>query len=239
MAMTEDDHMHASRLEPAGSGQATPLGRIQLKQVRLNRLNRAEVPSPHEAYDESNDLPRDDAAADAEQSSPGLDPGAMERLVGYLDLFDRLTDDELSRLSAVDAVLVHRVRHQIEDVREQLGAYSDLLPRLSNDELARLTDSELAVVRFWRLSQPWGSAAWRTAEGSDLRQVPEDDALDPTDVQEAFEEGEFVDPTVVAPELRAVVGPPPRGRAYAVGREGERMVPFELEDDGYEFAPEE
>jgi hypothetical protein len=163
----------------------------------------------------------------------------MERLVGYLDLFDRLSDGELARLSDVDPMLVQRVRLQIEDVRDQLGVYSDLLPRLTNDELARLTETELAVVRFWRLSQPWGSPAWQTTEGSDLLHVPGAEPPIPDDTTDigaaALDEQDFESPDVVAPELRAVEGPPPRGRAYAVGREEDRLVPVELEDDGYEY----
>lgn len=75
-------------------------------------------------------------------------------LVPYLDLFCRLSDEELARLADVDAELVANLRHQVIAIDEGLQGYADLLPRLSDDELVRLTGATPKTIRFWRLCQP-------------------------------------------------------------------------------------
>ena len=112
------------------------LGRIALKQVRVSR---AEV-----------------EARNREQSSGARSKSAnpRNRLVPYLDLFCRLSDDELSRLARAPVNAVEGLRQQIEEVNRALGRFADLLPRLTDDELGRLTGASVKTIRFWRLSQP-------------------------------------------------------------------------------------
>lgn len=79
---------------------------------------------------------------------------SMNRLVPYLDLFDKLGDVEISRLAAVPLEIVARMRVQVLDVQQQLARWRDLLPRLSDAELSRLTNVSEKTVRFWRLTRP-------------------------------------------------------------------------------------
>lgn len=116
------------------NGGAETLGRIALKQVRVSR---AEV-----------------EARNREASGPRKASNPMNRLVPYLDLFSRLSDEELSRLSGTPVNAVENLRQQVDEVNRALGRWVDLLPRLSDDELARLTGATVKTIRFWRLSQP-------------------------------------------------------------------------------------
>ncbi|PRQ08226.1 hypothetical protein [Enhygromyxa salina] len=118
--------------DPNGSPET--LGRIALKQVRVTR---AEV-----------------EARSRESSSARKTPNPMNRLVPYLDLFSRLSDEDLARLARAPITAVESLRLQIDEVSRALGRFADLLPRLSDDELARLTGATVKTVRFWRLSQP-------------------------------------------------------------------------------------
>lgn len=120
--------------EPNAGGDGT-LGRIALKQVRVSR---AEVEARS----------REASGNAARKANP------MNRLVPYLDLFWRLSDDELSRLARTPTSAVEALRQQVDEVNRALGRYADLLPRLSDDELARLTGASSKTIRFWRLSQP-------------------------------------------------------------------------------------
>ncbi len=134
---------HSSRVmqgddSNAGSADGT-LGRIALKQVRMSR---AEVEARN----------REASQAHTAAARKGTNP--MNRLVPYLDLFSRLSDDELSRLARAPVNAVESLRQQVEEVNRALGRYLDLLPRLTDDELARLTGATSKTIRFWRLSQP-------------------------------------------------------------------------------------
>src|SRR5690606_2164742 len=123
--------------DESNAGGDSTLGRIALKQVRVSR---AEV-----------------EARSREAGGPAPRKGAanpMNRLVPYLDLFWRLSDEELSRLARTPTSAVEGLRQQVEEVNRALGRYVDLLPRLSDDELARLTGATAKTIRFWRLSQP-------------------------------------------------------------------------------------
>jgi hypothetical protein len=113
------------------SGPET-LGRIALKQVRVSRA---------------------EAEARARESSAKTN-NPMNRLVPYLDLFGRLGDDELARLSGAPLHAVEGLRIQVDEVNRALGRFADLLARLSDDELSRLTGATAKTIRFWRLSQP-------------------------------------------------------------------------------------
>jgi hypothetical protein len=114
------------------SGPET-LGRIALKQVRVSRA---------------------EAEARARETTGPKSTNPMNRLVPYLDLFARLGDDELARLSGAPLQAVEGLRIQVDEVHRALGRFADLLPRLSDDELARLTGATSKTIRFWRLSQP-------------------------------------------------------------------------------------
>jgi hypothetical protein len=114
------------------SGPET-LGRIALKQVRVSRA---------------------EAEARARETSGGKASNPMNRLVPYLDLFGRLGDEELARLSGAPLLAVEGLRIQVDEVNRALGRFADLLPRLNDDELARLTGATVKTIRFWRLSQP-------------------------------------------------------------------------------------
>lgn len=129
------------------SSDTISIGRIALKQVRVKRN---ETPPP---------------AAAASSANP------MNRLVPYLDLFSRLNDDELARLSAVDPEVVAALRQQVVTIDRGLAAYVDLLPRLGDDELVRLTGAAVKTIRFWRLCQP------RQQRVPEQPQAPEPDAV--------------------------------------------------------------
>jgi hypothetical protein len=126
------------------SGDGT-LGRITLKQVRVSR---AEA----EARAREGSTTSASSSGVASERKPANNP--MNRLVPYLDLFDRLSDDELSRLARAPLNAVEGLRQQIEELNRALERYVDLLIRLNDDELARLTGASAKTIRFWRLSQP-------------------------------------------------------------------------------------
>lgn len=115
------------------SGGPETLGRIALKQVRVSR---AEV------------------EARTRESSGQKASNPMNRLVPYLDLFCRLGDEELARLSGAPLSTVEGLRVQIDEVNRALGRFADLLTRLSDEELSRLSGATVKTIRFWRLSQP-------------------------------------------------------------------------------------
>jgi hypothetical protein len=115
------------------TGGPETLGRIALKQVRVSR---AEV------------------EARTRESSGQKSTNPMNRLVPYLDLFCRLGDEELARLSGAPLQTVESLRLQVDEVNRALDRFSDLLTRLSDEELSRLTGATVKTIRFWRLSQP-------------------------------------------------------------------------------------
>lgn len=78
----------------------------------------------------------------------------MNRLVPYLDLFARLSDEELARLASVPTSAATNLRRQVIQVDRALERFADLLPRLSDAEMVRLTGATAKTVRFWRLCQP-------------------------------------------------------------------------------------
>jgi hypothetical protein len=119
------------------------IGRIALKQVRVSRAEaeaRTREPDPKKV---------------PPSSSP------LNRLVPYLDLFCRLSDEELSRLARTPTSAVETLRQQVEEVNRVLSRYVDLLPRLSDEELTRLTGGTAKTIRFWRLCQPRSSTETR------------------------------------------------------------------------------
>lgn len=102
--------------------------------------------------DDDPSAPRRDVAS---ATSPAGGPAA--RLVPYLDLFARLDDEELARLTEVDPATIAGMRRQIQDVSARLSEWADLLVRLDDDQLARLTGVAAKTIRFWRLCQPRAS----------------------------------------------------------------------------------
>lgn len=128
------------------------LGRIALK-----RMSRAEI----EARNREQTAQRRAASSSNASGSSGASSSASQagRLVPYLDLFSRLSDEELGRLARVTKPVVEGLRAQVDEVNRALGRYTDLLPRLADDELIRLTGASAKTIRFWRLCQPRGAAA--------------------------------------------------------------------------------
>jgi hypothetical protein len=118
------------------SSPDSTIGRIALKQVRVSRAE-AEA-----------------RTRDGEPSKKPPSNSPLNRLVPYLDLFGRLTDEELSRLARTPISAVETLRQQVDEVNRVLSRYVDLLPRLSDDEMIRLTGGTPKTIRFWRLCQP-------------------------------------------------------------------------------------
>lgn len=78
---------------------------------------------------------------------------ARSALVPYLDLFGRLGDEDLSKLSGAPLNVVSELRRQIEAVQKTLGSRRALLPELSDAELVKITGEKLMTIRFWRLTE--------------------------------------------------------------------------------------
>ncbi|MCA9704507.1 MAG: hypothetical protein KDK70_01520 [Myxococcales bacterium] len=149
--MHDDDRSTTPR-EPQGDRASVepngqPLGTIALRQVRVSR----------------GDV-QDKAKAEA---------NPMNRLVPYLDLYGRLSDEELSRLAGVAPAVVADLRRQVVQVDRALARFTDLLPRLTDAELVRLTGATPKTIRFWRLCQPrFGmagvdEAGWSVAQAAE------------------------------------------------------------------------
>jgi hypothetical protein len=137
--MADDDKSGAVRARESngpGSGDKK-LGRVAIKRVPVSRA---------------------EARRAAAQKNP------MNLLVPYLDLFPRLDDAQLSRLSGAAPELVAQLRGQVAEIGSALAPYADLLPRLSDDELVRLTGASIKTIRFWRLCRPKPDE--RPAEGA-------------------------------------------------------------------------
>ncbi len=162
------------------------IGRIALKQVRVSR---SEVESRSR---ETSDAKR---AASERSSQPSMADKAanpLNRLVPYLDLFCRLTDEELSRLARTPVSAVETLRQQVEEVGRALGRYVDLLPRLSDDELVRLTGATPKTIRFWRLSQPRGLQGDARRTNPDLTPTPQPlPRRETSGVRSVYDEGEL------------------------------------------------
>jgi len=94
------------------------------------------------------------AAIALRQVRADRDDNLMNRLVPYLDLFARLSDEELARLTEVPPNVAANLRQQVVQVDLALERFADLLPRLSDAELVRLTGATPKTIRFWRLCQP-------------------------------------------------------------------------------------
>lgn len=92
--------------------------------------------------------------AEVHDRPSSADANPMNRLVPYLDLYGRLSDDELARLAGVPASVAGNLRRQVVQVDRALARFTDLLPRLSDAELVRLTGATPKTIRFWRLCQP-------------------------------------------------------------------------------------
>lgn len=165
--------------ESSNVNDRVSIGRIPLKQVRVNRAER-----------------------EAAKANP------MNKLVPYLDLFDRLDDDEMARLAGVEAEVSAGLRSQVDAINEGLAAYVDLLPRLTDAELVRLTGASDRTIRFWRLCQPRGAATPAGATYPGARAdagVPDENRRVPTAphsvVTEHRGEAESIDPAGSAQEV--------------------------------------
>lgn len=101
------------------------------------------------------------------------DANPMNRLVPYLDLYGRLSDDELGRLASVPPSVVANLRRQVVQVDRALARFTDLLPRLTDAEMVRLTGATPKTIRFWRLCQPRFGIAGAEGEGWSVAQAAE------------------------------------------------------------------
>jgi hypothetical protein len=178
------EHDTQEELEQTGEGPTpdSTIGRIALKQVRVSR---AEAEARMRETD-----------GGAKKPVPTNSNSPLNRLVPYLDLFGRLSDEELSRLARTPTSAVETLRQQVDEVNRALARYVDLLARLSDDELVRLTGATPKTVRFWRLCQPRGEARSRggdvpqpmVRESSAVRSVARD--LDEGSSSERMQVGE-------------------------------------------------
>lgn len=82
--------------------------------------------------------------------------GRLNRLVPYLDLFERLEDHELARLANVPQRTVLRMRNQVKSVRRKLDPYVGLLDRLDDRQLGRIAQTSPKMFQYLRLCQPRG-----------------------------------------------------------------------------------
>lgn len=78
----------------------------------------------------------------------------LNKLVPYLDLFERLSDRELARLADVPELTATQMREQIVSVRRKLGSFEPLLERLDDVQLARVADTSPKMFQYLRLCQP-------------------------------------------------------------------------------------
>lgn len=169
------EHDTQEELEQTGEGPTpdSTIGRIALKQVRVSR---AEAEARMRETDGGAKKP----AAATNSNSP------LNRLVPYLDLFGRLSDEELSRLARTPTSAVETLRQQVDEVNRALARYVDLLARLSDEELVRLTGATPKTIRFWRLCQPRGETRSR---GGDVPQPSARESSAVRSVARDFDEG--------------------------------------------------
>jgi hypothetical protein len=73
---------------------------------------------------------------------PALEP--------VLDLFVRINDEQIVRLTGVPQEIVEQQRSEIEQIMVALEPFEDLLPRLDDEALARLAEQEEISIEFWR-----------------------------------------------------------------------------------------
>ena len=78
----------------------------------------------------------------------------LNKLVPYLDLFERLSDRELARLADVPELTATQMREQVVTVRRKLGRFEPLLERLDDVQLARVADTSPKMFQYLRLCQP-------------------------------------------------------------------------------------
>ena len=158
LADPDSQNEEVGLLEETSDDTSTPdstIGRIALKQVRVSRA---------------------EAEARAREAEPKKTPAAssnspLNRLVPYLDLFGRLSDEELSRLARTPTSAVETLRQQVEEVNRVLCRYLDPLARLSDEELVRLTGATAKTIRFWRLCQPRPPAGTEPRPRADVPQT--------------------------------------------------------------------
>jgi len=111
--------------------------------------------------------------ADVQDKPSSTDANPMNRLVPYLDLYARLSDEELARLAGVPAAVASNLRRQVVQVDRALARFTDLLPRLTDAELVRLTGATPKTIRFWRLCQPRVPMTGAEAQGWSVAQAAE------------------------------------------------------------------
>ena len=73
-----------------------------------------------------------------------------DKLIPYLDLFDRLDDEEIGRISGVEKSLVGEVRSVIESIYDPLREYENLLDTLDDAQLCKLFGFPKSAASIWR-----------------------------------------------------------------------------------------
>lgn len=73
-----------------------------------------------------------------------------DKLTPYFDLFDRLDDEELGRISGVPAEIVGEVRIVIESIYDPLREYEKLMETLDNAQLCKLFGIPQSAAAIWR-----------------------------------------------------------------------------------------
>jgi hypothetical protein len=139
--------------EPQAQRSEVGLATITLRQIRVSRAD---------VQDKQDKL---------QDRSSSTDANPMNRLVPYLDLYARLSDDELARLAGVPSSVASNLRRQVVQVDRALARFTDLLPRLTDAELVRLTGATPKTIRFWRLCQPRFPMTGADAQGFSVAQA--------------------------------------------------------------------
>jgi hypothetical protein len=73
-----------------------------------------------------------------------------DKLIPYFDLFDRLDDEQLSRVSGVPAHIVDEVRTVVESIYDPLREYEKLMETLDDGQLCKLFGFPRSAAAIWR-----------------------------------------------------------------------------------------
>jgi hypothetical protein len=103
---------------------------------------------------------------------------ARNSLVPYLDLFDRLEDAELRKLSGAPPEIIADMRRRVRTVQDAFSHRRALLVELDDAELIKITGADERTIRFWRMteqspkSRAEGSRRAEQAHASDSQSRP-------------------------------------------------------------------
>lgn len=158
--------------------------------------------------------------------------GRLNRLVPYLDLFERLEDRELARLANVPERTVLRMRDQVKSVRRKLHPYVGLLDRLDDLQLARIAETSPKMFQYLRLCQPRGPNVKlkRTSKVPAFVSISNERTEAEEQAAAAVEESP-VGEAAQALETKASITSPPPADAGGTPLEGEFEFSFTDDDD--------